>query len=99
VTVFEAEELLNTRYFEHKHTVTGQAHVACEEYSLPEDIKQHIGFVTHTVHLDAKVEDPKKRRALNENEIAIAKRRTSATGHNVLPEVGHAIGSPGDKSP
>jgi tripeptidyl-peptidase-1 len=98
VTVSEAEGLLNTQYFEYKHAMTGQSHVACEEYSLPEDIKQHIDFVTPTVHFDAKVENPKKRRSLNENEIAIAKRQTSATGHNVQPGIGHTIGSPGDKS-
>ncbi|KAE9366063.1 hypothetical protein N431DRAFT_517109 [Stipitochalara longipes BDJ] len=98
VTVSEAEGLLNTQYFEYKHTTTGQVHLACEEYSLPEDLKNHIDFVTPTVHFDAKLENPKKRRTLNEDEIAIAKRQISATGHNVVPGIGHSIGSPGDKS-
>ncbi len=98
VTVSEAEDLLNTQYFEYKHRTTGQAHVACEEYSLPEDIEQHIDFVTPTVHFDAKVGNPKKRRTLNEKENAIAKRQTSATGHNVQPGIGHSIGFPGDGS-
>jgi len=97
-TVSEAEGLLSTQYFEYTHESTGQAHVACEEYSLPEDIKKHIDFVTPTVHFDAKVENPKKRRTLSEDEIAIAKRQTSTTGHNVVPGIGHSIGSPGDKS-
>jgi tripeptidyl-peptidase-1 len=97
-TVSEAEGLLSTQYFEYTHESTGQAHVACEEYSLPEDIKKHIDFVTPTVHFDAKVENPKKRRTLSEDEIAIAKRQTSTTGHNVIPGIGHSIGSPGDKS-
>lgn len=76
-TVSEAENLLNSQYFEYKHATTGQAHVACEEYSIPEDIKKHIDFVTPTVHFDAKVEGPKKGRALNEREVAIMKRQTS----------------------
>ncbi|KAN0090293.1 Peptidase S8/S53 domain containing protein [Hyaloscypha variabilis] len=98
VTVSEAEDLLNTQYFEYKHATTGQAHFACEEYSLPEDIKKHIDFVTPTVHFDVKLENPKKRRSLNEREIAIAKRQMTARDHNVVPGIGHSIGSPGDKS-
>jgi tripeptidyl-peptidase-1 len=97
-TVSEAEDLLNTKYFEYKHAVTGQAHVACEEYSLPEDIKKHIDLVTPTVHFDAKVEGPKKGRKLSQDEVAIVKRQTSSTGQNVQPGIGHSIGSPGDKS-
>jgi tripeptidyl-peptidase I len=98
LTVFEAEGLLNTQYFEYKHATTGQAHVACEEYSIPEDIRQHVDLITPTVHFDVKVEGPKKRRKMNEHEIAIAKRQMSATGHDVQPGIGHSIGSPGDKS-
>jgi tripeptidyl-peptidase-1 len=97
-TVSEAEDLLNTQYFEYKHATTGQAHVACEEYSLPEDIKKHIDLITPTVHFDAKVESPKKGRKLNQDEVAIVKRQTSTTGHNVQPGIGHSIGSPGSKS-
>lgn len=65
---------------------------------MPEGIQHHIDFVTPTVHFDAKVQTPKKRRALNEDEIAIAKRQTSATGHNIQPGIAHTIGSPGGKS-
>jgi tripeptidyl-peptidase I len=97
-TVSEVEALLSTQYFEYNHATTGQAHVACEEYSIPEDIKNHIDFITPTVHFDAKIENPKKRRTLNEEEIAIAKRQTSTTGHNVVPGIAHSIGSPSDKS-
>lgn len=93
VKVSEAEELLKTKYYKYTHAVTGQAHIACEDYSIPEDIQKHVDFVTPTVHFDAKVENPKKKRAMEERETA-----TSAVGHNVKPGVGHAIGSPGDKS-
>ena len=93
VTVSEAEDLLKTKYYKYTHAVTGQAHIACEDYSIPEDIQKHVDFVTPTVHFDAKVEAPKKRRTLEERETA-----TSTIGHNVQPGVGHAIGSPGDKS-
>ena len=98
VTVSEAENLLNTQYFEYKHATTGQAHVACEEYSIPEDVKEHIDFVTPTLHFDAKVEGPKKGRTLNEREVAIMKRQTSTADHNVQPGIGHSVGSPGSGS-
>jgi tripeptidyl-peptidase-1 len=97
VTAAEAETLLNTKYYKFKHAVTGQAHVACEEYSLPESMQDHIDFITPTVHFDVKVESPKKRRGLNVRELDIAKRQSEA-GHYVQPGTAKAIGSPEDKS-
>ena len=93
VTVSEAEDLLQTKYYKYTHAVTGQPHIACEDYSIPENIQKHVDFVTPTVHFDAKVENPKKRRSLEERET-----ETSVLDHNVQPGVGHSIGSPGDKS-
>ena len=87
VTISEAEGLLQTEYYEYTHA-TGQSHVACEEYSLPEDIQKHIDFVTPTVHFDAKLGQPKQRRDLDERQIDIYKRQA----------VGHSLGSPSDKS-
>lgn len=98
MTVSEAEQLLDTKYFEYKHSLSDESHVACDEYSIPEDIRNHIDFITPTVHFDAKIKNPKKKRDMNENEIDIAKRQTSAAGHNVQPGIGHSIGSPGDGS-
>lgn len=93
VTVAEAESLLKTKYYKYIHVVTGQPHIACEDYSIPEDIQKHVDFITPTVHFDAKVNNPKKRRSLEARDTS-----TSTTGHNVQPGTGHAIGSPGDKS-
>jgi tripeptidyl-peptidase-1 len=98
VTVEEAEALLKTKYYRYTHSQTGQAHVACDEYSIPEDIQRHVDFITPTLHFDAKIQAPKKRRALDEREIDIVKRQTSAIGHDVQPGSAHAIGSPGDAS-
>lgn len=93
VTVSEAESLLKTKYYKYTHGQTGQGHIACEDYSIPEDIQRHVDFVTPTVHFDAKVSSPKKRRTLEQREAS-----TSTKGHNVQPGVGHSIGSPGDAS-
>ena len=54
-TVAEAEELLKTKYYLHKHIVTGKPHVACSEYHVPEHLQPHVDFITPTVHFDAKV--------------------------------------------
>ena len=83
VTVEEAENLLRTKYHRYTHTRTGQAHVACEEYSIPEQIQQHVDFITPTVHFDTKIAPQKKRRPMRENEIDIAKRQISAVNQKV----------------
>lgn len=89
VTVAEAESLLKTSYYEYAHT-SGTAHVACEEYSLPESVRKHIDFITPTVHFDAKVDQPKQRRDLSERE--------NVATPVIAPGTGNSIGSPGDKS-
>lgn len=91
VTVSEAESLLKTKYYKYTHDQTGQGHIACEDYSIPEDVQRHVDFVIPTVDFDAKVENPKKRRSIEQ-------RSTSTKGHNIQPGVGHALGSPGDAS-
>jgi len=86
VSVAEAEKLLKTKYYEFEHAQTGQRQVACQDYSLPEDIQQHVDFVTPTIHFDTKVANPKKRRDLKERSA------------HELPGIGNSIGSPSDKS-
>ncbi|KAI9046641.1 hypothetical protein LZ554_009383 [Drepanopeziza brunnea f. sp. 'monogermtubi'] len=98
VTVSEAETLLKAKFYEFTHVETGQTHVACEEYSVPEYIQKHVDFITPTVHFDAKVDLKKKRRAMTADDIALAKRQTSKVGHKVQPGIGRTIGSPSDKS-
>ncbi|PBP19131.1 hypothetical protein BUE80_DR010064 [Diplocarpon rosae] len=98
VPISEAESLLKTKYHQYTHLQNGQAHVACEEYSIPESLQKHIDFVTPTVHFDTKIEPRKKRRAMHASDIATAKLQTSKVGHRVQPGVGLSIGSPDDKS-
>lgn len=54
-TVDEAEALLKTKYHVYEHSESGQPHVACDEYSIPSHLRQHIDFITPTVHFDAKI--------------------------------------------
>jgi len=98
VTVIEAEALLQTKYHIYTHSISEQAHIACEDYSIPQDIQEHIDFITPTIHFDAKVIAPKQRRSLDEKRAEIAKRQTSTDNHTVAAGVAKAIGSPIDGS-
>ncbi|KAF2217659.1 hypothetical protein CERZMDRAFT_108334 [Cercospora zeae-maydis SCOH1-5] len=51
-TIDEAERLLQTEYHVYEHQSTGQLHVACEQYSIPADLRRHVDFITPTVHFD-----------------------------------------------
>jgi len=53
-TVDEAEQLLDTKYHVYEHE-SGQPHVACEAYSVPAHLREHIDLITPTVHFDAKI--------------------------------------------
>ena len=54
-TVAEAEGLLKTKYYLHRHKVTHKPHVACNEYHIPDHLSPHVDFITPTVHFDAKI--------------------------------------------
>jgi len=58
-TVGEAENLLKTEFFLHKHSLTGKPHVGCSEYSVPDDVRPHVDFITPTVHFDTKIPQAK----------------------------------------
>jgi tripeptidyl-peptidase-1 len=38
----ELEELLKTEYHLYEHETTGKHNIACDEYHVPEHVKQHI---------------------------------------------------------
>ncbi|KAL8276455.1 hypothetical protein RQP46_011157 [Phenoliferia psychrophenolica] len=52
VTVLEAERLLNTHYSEFVHD-KGHSTIACDSYSVPENIREHIDMISPTLHFDA----------------------------------------------
>ncbi|KAK5118876.1 hypothetical protein LTR62_000086 [Meristemomyces frigidus] len=51
-TVDEAEALLKTQYHTFQDKTTGGYRIACDSYSLPESLQQHVDFVMPTVQLD-----------------------------------------------
>ena len=50
---------------------TGNDHLACDEYSVPPHIQEHVDFITPTVHFDASVKAKKKRRDLQTREMIV----------------------------
>lgn len=80
-TVAEAENLLKTEFFLHKH-LTGKTHVACDDYSVPEYVQPHVDFVTPTVHFDAKV--PQSRH-VEKRDIRLEKRATPTVAAAGVP--------------
>lgn len=106
LSVAEAERLLKTEYHLYKHK-SGTPQVACSDYSIPESVREHIDFITPTVHFDAKIKPPKdehnpkiKRRnaeMLQRRESDNARRQASSTaavGAPVETDKAEKIGSP-----
>ncbi|KAK5115872.1 hypothetical protein LTR85_009466 [Meristemomyces frigidus] len=51
-TVDEAEHLFNTEYHVYQHKESGGYRIACDQYGLPANVRQHIDFVMPTIQLD-----------------------------------------------
>ncbi|MCJ1248318.1 hypothetical protein MMC30_005535 [Trapelia coarctata] len=65
-TIAEVESLLQTEY-KYYQNLSGQGHLACEEYSIPKTLQQHIDLIMPTVHFDTKLflEPESKRKKRN----------------------------------
>lgn len=93
IAVYEAENLLKTKYYQYTHTGTGQTDVACEEYSIPEDVQSYVDFITPNIHFDKRIATPMKRKEENHNESELNKYHISAIGHKVESGTTNSIGS------
>lgn len=91
-TVDEAEGLLNAKYHVYEHS-SGQPHVACDEYSLPSHLKEHIDFVTPSVHFDSKLTGGSAYNGLKKNKRSVAD-SVGRPGSGSLPKLGsdHGFG-------
>lgn len=87
ITTADAETLLKTKYHVYEHA-TGQSHIACDSYHIPASLRDHIDFITPTVHFDAKVGPRKSPR--NEKRADL----TAAIGTPIRPGAGTSIGNP-----
>lgn len=85
-TVGEAESLLRTEYKIYTNLETGKDHLACEDYSVPPHIQEHIDFITPTTHFDAYVKTKKKRCDLEGRTIKVKPFPIVHPGSNVAPQ-------------
>lgn len=91
-SVDEAESLLKTEYYVYMHK-TGQPHVGCNGYSLPEHVQPHVDFITPTVHFDKRIGLPR-----GGGNTPVQRRSdttsTAAVGSPVETKTAVKIGSP-----
>lgn len=93
-SVDEAESLLKTKYHVYEHATTGQAHVACDEYSIPQQLQSHVDFVYPTLHFDAKLKSPKDDGYLSKRDLeARGADNLGRPGSGSLPKLGKLLGS------
>ena len=72
---------------------SGQNHIACDEYSIPQDLSEHIDLIMPTVHFDTKiVADPKKDK---EKRDIPANLQPGNPNSGFLPKKGKTIKGPG----
>lgn len=90
-SIAEVEALLKTEYRLYEHT-TGQKHIACEEYSVPQEISEHIDLIMPTIHFDTKiVGDPEQRKGKRD----AAFKPGNSDNNGWLPKKGPTILGPG----
>ncbi|RDW61306.1 hypothetical protein BP5796_11198 [Coleophoma crateriformis] len=58
-TTMEVESLLKAEYHVYTHS-TGEKHIACDHYSVPAHLTEHIDIITPTIHFDKKIGSPRK---------------------------------------
>lgn len=92
-TISEMEELLHTEYKVYKHKMTGQPHLACDEYSLPDHLRRHVDLITPTVHFDVKL-DTEYERKLKKRKLA-----PGNPGDGFQPKRGRIVKNPGAPAP
>ncbi|KAL9110497.1 MAG: hypothetical protein Q9227_005041 [Pyrenula ochraceoflavens] len=93
-TISEMEKLLHTEYKVYKHE-SGQPHVGCDEYSLPEHVKPHVDLVMPTVHFDVKIRPEYEKRSQMEKR----KFTPGSINNPWKPKKGKVISNPGGATP
>jgi tripeptidyl-peptidase I len=96
-TADEAEHLLKTKYYIYEHE-SGQPHVACTEYSIPSNLKEHIDMVYPTVHFDVKPAPQSRHERGTRSDLTKREKipglykGLGAPGSGSLPKVGERLG-------
>ena len=90
------EDLLRTEYKIYSHESSGQNHIACEEYSVPQNLSQHIDLIMPTVHFDTKIAaDPANRSKIKRDDIRGKILHPGSPSDPFKPKKGPIIKGPG----
>jgi tripeptidyl-peptidase-1 len=60
-SVSQVELLLQTEYFVYEHTISQSRYFGCDQYHVPESIRDYVDLVTPAVSLTARLERPQRR--------------------------------------
>ena len=93
-SIAEVEGLLKTEYKVYEH-VTGQKHIACEDYSVPQDVSRHIDLIMPTIHFDTKITgNPELRKRKRDTPL-----NPGDINNGFLPKKGPTISGPSPDVP
>jgi len=51
IPAWQAENLFQTEYYEHVHSISGKVKIGSDDYAIPEDVKAHIDYISPGVKL------------------------------------------------
>ncbi|KAG8534297.1 uncharacterized protein KY384_001141 [Bacidia gigantensis] len=91
-SIAEVEGLLRTQYNIYSHA-SGQEHIACDDYSVPQEIQEHIDFILPTVHFDTQIAANPEMKKVRRDIPAYLK--PGDPGNGFLPKKGKTIKGPG----
>ncbi|KAJ6255895.1 Aorsin [Drechslerella dactyloides] len=78
-SVAKVKEILRTEYYLYEHT-SGQMHIGCESYSLPEEIHTHVDLILPTLHWDIHAEEPSSPKQRSLRRLAKRSKAKRTTG-------------------
>ena len=89
----EAERLFKTQYHVYEHEPTGNTNIACDEYHVPEHIKDHIDFVVPGLKLISGGKGSSGRELSKRGKTEMTKRgfRTNPHTNFSRPELGPLV--------
>lgn len=80
----EVEEIMVADFYIFQHTATGTKNVAVDEYHLPQDIQEHVDFITPGIKMRPDPRELKKLKHKRDAKLPI-KRDTQPTYTNLRP--------------
>ncbi|KAL8835046.1 MAG: hypothetical protein Q9170_003474 [Blastenia crenularia] len=97
-SISEVERLLQTKYNYYTHS-SGQGHIACDEYSVPQSISRHIDFIMPTVHFDTKIIDRTDDNKMEKRDVDPTHKPGSPSNIAWNPKKGKTIAAPNLPTP